>query len=120
PPLPRAACLPPGFCAVRPRLRHPPPPPPLPYTTLFRSSHWSLERHISFGDCSAHPVQFHGPTAPSGLCDEVVILWQLVFMISKRSEEHTSELQSRFDLVCRLLLAKKKERQRRLQSLRRS
>src|SRR5699024_12306672 len=27
----------------------------------------------------------------------------------KRSEEHTSELQSRFDLVCRLLLAKKKE-----------
>src|SRR5699024_3723352 len=28
----------------------------------------------------------------------------------KRSEEHTSELQSRFDLVCRLLLEKKKER----------
>src|SRR5699024_11886351 len=30
-----------------------------------------------------------------------------------RSEEHTSELQSRFDLVCRLLLEKKKERKRR-------
>src|SRR5699024_12797215 len=30
---------------------------------------------------------------------------------SVRSEEHTSELQSRFDLVCRLLLEKKKERQ---------
>src|SRR5438067_7460201 len=29
-----------------------------------------------------------------------------------RSEEHTSELQSRFDLVCRLLLEKKKKRQR--------
>src|SRR5699024_11356087 len=29
--------------------------------------------------------------------------------ISTRSEEHTSELQSRFDLVCRLLLEKKKE-----------
>src|SRR5699024_11744332 len=28
---------------------------------------------------------------------------------SRRSEEHTSELQSRFDLVCRLLLEKKKE-----------
>src|SRR5699024_12113479 len=28
----------------------------------------------------------------------------------KRSEEHTSELQSRFDLVCRLLLEKKKEK----------
>src|SRR6266704_2312282 len=29
--------------------------------------------------------------------------------VSKRSEEHTSELQSRFDLVCRLLLEKKKK-----------
>src|SRR5699024_12823006 len=32
----------------------------------------------------------------------------LTFGISGRSEEHTSELQSRFDLVCRLLLEKKK------------
>src|SRR5699024_12043492 len=31
-----------------------------------------------------------------------------VFLIKLRSEEHTSELQSRFDLVCRLLLEKKK------------
>src|SRR5437868_11348184 len=30
-------------------------------------------------------------------------------MVETRSEEHTSELQSRFDLVCRLLLEKKKE-----------
>src|SRR5699024_11515793 len=35
-----------------------------------------------------------------------LINWQ------KRSEEHTSELQSRFDLVCRLLLEKKKDRQK--------
>src|SRR5699024_12814954 len=35
-------------------------------------------------------------------------------MRSLRSEEHTSELQSRFDLVCRLLLEKKKETMRRL------
>src|SRR5699024_5012009 len=33
------------------------------------------------------------------------------FQVEWRSEEHTSELQSRFDLVCRLLLEKKKERQ---------
>src|SRR5699024_11347826 len=33
---------------------------------------------------------------------------------SARSEEHTSELQSRFDLVCRLLLEKKKEKRNRL------
>src|SRR5699024_11460023 len=32
-----------------------------------------------------------------------------VLMLYKRSEEHTSELQSRFDLVCRLLLEKKKK-----------
>src|SRR5699024_12883597 len=31
------------------------------------------------------------------------------YVLSGRSEEHTSELQSRFDLVCRLLLEKKKE-----------
>src|SRR5699024_11722651 len=34
--------------------------------------------------------------------------WRRVSRITKRSEEHTSELQSRFDLVCRLLLEKKK------------
>src|SRR5438874_7984740 len=35
-----------------------------------------------------------------------------------RSEEHTSELQSRRDLVCRLLLEKKKERRRQIRSFR--
>src|SRR5699024_11570283 len=34
----------------------------------------------------------------------------LPFLMGLRSEEHTSELQSRFDLVCRLLLEKKKKR----------
>src|SRR5207249_11808091 len=33
---------------------------------------------------------------------------ELITRTTKRSEEHTSELQSRFDLVCRLLLEKKK------------
>src|SRR5207249_9743666 len=35
--------------------------------------------------------------------------WDCVLGIFARSEDHTSELQSRFDLVCRLLLEKKKE-----------
>src|SRR5699024_11720135 len=35
----------------------------------------------------------------------------------ERSEEHTSELQSRFDLVCRLLLEKKKNNARRIRNL---
>src|SRR5699024_11239718 len=39
------------------------------------------------------------------LCSEVAI----IFHNNYRSEEHTSELQSRFDLVCRLLLEKKKK-----------
>src|SRR5207249_5755873 len=34
-------------------------------------------------------------------------------LVGKRSEEHTSELQSRFDLVCRLLLEKKKQKKHR-------
>src|SRR5437868_8814548 len=34
--------------------------------------------------------------------------WRLLGPVHARSEEHTSELQSRFDLVCRLLLEKKK------------
>src|SRR5437868_8788351 len=33
----------------------------------------------------------------------------LLYVVMERSEEHTSELQSRFDLVCRLLLEKKKK-----------
>src|SRR5438067_10627337 len=69
-------------------------PPPrstlFPYTTLFRS-----DRRAACGDhdrVGAH-VAAHGP----------------------RSEEHTSELQSRFDLVCRLLLETKKSSYRSIQ-----
>src|SRR5207249_9819169 len=38
----------------------------------------------------------------------IAVLLPALSMWSQRSEEHTSELQSRFDLVCRLLLEKKK------------
>src|SRR5699024_12772498 len=37
-------------------------------------------------------------------------IWLSIFAMRLRSEEHTSELQSRFDLVCRLLLEKKKNK----------
>src|SRR5438445_11851490 len=56
-----------------------------PYTTLFRS--------VCYKDLALDPVQ--GPTT--------TVLW-------RRSEEHTSELQSRQYLVCGLLLEKKYER----------
>src|SRR5204863_2516657 len=72
-------------------IRRPPRSTLFPYTTLFRSK----------PACpSPIPPQQAAPARgrPTG----------------DRSEEHTSELQSRRDLVCRLLLEKKKKRQRRL------
>src|SRR5437868_10841449 len=73
-------------------LRPPPRSTLFPYTTLFRSrSRWcSLI-------WSMYVVSTRGAMA-----------FQIDFTFS-RSEEHTSELQSRFDLVCRLLLEKKKK-----------
>src|SRR5438874_3455926 len=41
---------------------------------------------------------------------EAEVAWELEYAARKRSEEHTSELQSRRDLVCRLLLEKKKKK----------
>src|SRR5207249_7088173 len=52
---------------------------------------------------NAH-VQFVEQTCLQGLLDGAGTMQSHVFL---RSEEHTSELQSRFDLVCRLLLEKK-------------
>src|SRR5207249_8238832 len=69
-------------------IRRPPRSTLFPYTTLFRSQH----------DC--HLLSCCRP----GECAEI--------SAHSRSEEHTSELQSRFDLVCRLLLEKKKNKER--------
>src|SRR5438874_7352482 len=73
-------------------IRRPPRSTLFPYTTLFRSLHISRNRQ-------AKQLQNHGCnidyTKP---------------VDSARSEEHTSELQSRRDLVCRLLLEKKKKK----------
>src|SRR5699024_12866867 len=73
--------------------------PLFPYTTLFRS----LPRtYISSSDLPHGRVR--SPIPGSGAFD------QISRARVPRSEEHTSELQSRFDLVCRLLLEKKKNR----------
>src|SRR5438067_6071613 len=63
-----------------------------PYTTLFRSS---------------PPVQASVPPASE---TELQADNAVTERMDVRSEEHTSELQSRFDLVCRLLLEKKKKK----------
>src|SRR2546422_7100267 len=74
-------------------IRRPPRSTLFPYTTLFRS----LDEHdgVVADDGDRHPG--HAPVA--------------------RSEEHTSELQSRLHLVCRLLLEKKKTSRRPVSSI---
>src|SRR2546422_5529987 len=71
-------------------IRRPPRSTLFPYTTLFRS--WRRGRR-GFPPARASPA-----TGPRAAADRR----------SPRSEEHTSELQSRLHLVCRLLLEKKK------------
>src|SRR5204862_1599877 len=78
-------------------------PPPIstlfPYTTLFRSN-------LILGYVAGLTFFW---TAFSWLTTVTVLGW-FVSQEKARSEEHTSELQSRRDLVCRLLLEKKKKR----------
>src|SRR5204863_7720947 len=97
--------------------RHPPPPrsPLFPYTTLFRSSPGAAG-----GQSLAS-----SPATSAASCSTSAFALQAVCVASNsrakrkgldlmtsapRSEEHTSELQSRRDLVCRLLLEKKKKK----------
>src|SRR3712207_7114619 len=83
-------------------MRLPPRSTLVPYTTLFRSL---LNRQ---GD---RPAVGHVPPADVALVvghDALVALGHQVRRDDERSEEHTSELQSRQYLVCRLLLEKKK------------
>src|SRR5947209_14985336 len=91
-----------------------------PYTTLFRSSR---SRRVSMGACpcgvSGHREggafagcrkRLREPRRATPECERASASHRPV---ARRSEEHTSELQSRQYLVCRLLLEKKKNRQNR-------
>src|SRR5699024_12217719 len=84
--------------------RRPPTPTLFPYTTLFRSYAVSDRRKLH------SKVVWEIPNFLAASREQKPLSRSLC-----RSEEHTSELQSRFDLVCRLLLEKKKqERQEQL------
>src|SRR5437868_10503277 len=86
-------------------IRRPPRSTLFPYTTLFRSP----RRLHSARLCCALPNNCCRPNrdlAPSPSA-------------RPRSEEHTSELQSRFDLVCRLLLEKKKKIKKKIDCMQR-
>src|SRR5699024_12412594 len=87
-------------------------PPLFPYTTLFRSSAITSVSSI-VGTVTRVAVAIF--TAPIILFYMLrdghklpTYFAQFLPIKIRRSEEHTSELQSRFDLVCRLLLEKKK------------
>src|SRR5699024_12810965 len=90
-----------------------------PYTTLFRSGAEDLAPPTDDGAEGAGGDRNDDESAPSAL--PLTVLWPLAapptrvaripgdhgtdpVVALSRSEEHTSELQSRFDLVCRLLL----------------
>src|SRR5688572_32734629 len=99
-------------------------PPPrstlFPYTTLFRSYAWGEEDQIAVASAGG-PLESILTNAvvrgPAGDVLGYVSEFNVVDVIAEatintgrsRSEEHTSELQSQSNLVCRLLLEKKKK-----------
>src|SRR3712207_8922276 len=91
-------------------IRRPPRSTLFPYTTLFRSLDLEVERSASM------PMEGRGTVARWDPDVNRMTVWSSTqtstgvraAIAVKRSEEHTSELQSRQYLVCRLLLEKKK------------
>src|SRR2546422_3193586 len=96
-------------------IRRPPRSTLFPYTTLFRSdaADFLLDLARRDGGRAADEAIF-----PATIADSVTV-WPALLKLARdervprrlaeRSEEHTSELQSRLHLVCRLLLEKKKK-----------
>src|SRR3712207_7567794 len=101
-------------------IRRPPRSTLFPYTTLFRS----LEAEVALAQALLQPLELDVDDVAQLLAPELVEHHRLVEPVQElgaevrpqlfhdrfldRSEEHTSELQSRQYLVCRLLLEKKK------------
>src|SRR2546422_5321364 len=91
-------------------IRRPPRSTLFPYTTLFRS--YSALQSGAAAGCPGGRPDRAGPSRLSNGAWRQGSIHQSVF----RSEEHTSELQSRLHLVCRLLLEKKKKKKKLLYS----
>src|SRR5688572_31681145 len=87
-------------------LRPPPRSTLFPYTTLFRSI--SVHCHNDLGLASANALA----GIRNGARQAEVTINGIGERAGNRSEEHTSELQSQSNLVCRLLLEKKKKKQK--------
>src|SRR2546421_3462296 len=93
-------------------IRRPPRSTLFPYTTLFRSVLFACgatqraARRMTKSECR-NPKEIRNPKSEIGKEPET-----RNSRLENRSEEHTSELQSRSDLVCRLLLEKKKKKKK--------
>src|SRR2546427_6955185 len=91
-------------------IRRPPRSTLFPYTTLFRSSHPARGPGLRFMSATPRTVLVVDDEAPLRRVLERSLSRHGLRVIGARSEEHTSELQSQSNLVCRLLLEKKKRR----------
>src|SRR5690242_21629749 len=100
-----------SVCVLRCMLRRPPEYSLFPYTTLFRSGKFGLDLPDDAGfarnspGCSlaVYPGELRPPVRDDARCARR----RPSLAALARSEEHTSELQSHVNLVCRLLLEKK-------------
>src|SRR5256884_5020699 len=91
-------------------IRRPPRSTLFPYTTLFRSAGASIPGALTFSSLLPFPrPQPRRPVRRARVSREMLLGKFLSTPGRTRSEEHTSELQSRLHLVCRLLLEKKKK-----------
>src|SRR5438034_2543688 len=94
--------------------RRPPTPTLFPYTTLFRSRHLKAMLGVTAGEFRR---RFPFDVSLERYVDLLITPYRETLRAfcplnaGLRSEEHTSELQSHSDLVCRLLLEKKKNAQ---------
>src|SRR5689334_24700090 len=93
-------------------IRRPPRSTLFPYTTLFRSGIYAgypLEAHYRLADYWPAHAAIHLDLPVKGVSAGTGMVFDNSLTLD-RSEEHTSELQSQFHLVCRLLLEKKKKK----------
>src|SRR5438309_3243278 len=93
-------------------LRRPPISTLFPYTTLFRSRRFKAPTtQPTRNEEEIDPLTIRDPPTREQLRAAFESDCQRIdFFLISRSEEHTSELQSQFHLVCRLLLEKKKKK----------
>src|SRR5260221_7466984 len=92
-------------------IRRPPRSTLFPYTTLFRSRlrHGSALSSAAAAIVAANPKAASAGARGSRIARMALAAASAHTACQARSEEHTSELQSHSDLVCRLLLEKKKQ-----------